>query len=152
MLHLFFCWPCAGYPAGKAQHKSAGEYVAVRRGKAFCLLTWGLSSSGGGFRGRESFPKAHIHSAISFTFSPWHKQQPNAQKMPSLLVILVLVICTLCTLRAIYTCTKCCWDGSFLCLLCKERVTEGTWESHRRKCAAENDWYIEQLPKSEVSL
>ena len=41
---------------------------------------------------------------------------------------------------------------SFLPLLGKEKVTKRTWEEHRDKCSSENEWFLETLPKSEVSL
>ena len=38
------------------------------------------------------------------------------------------------------------------CILCKEKVTQESWEGHRSDCARENEWFIETLPKSEVRL
>ena len=43
-----------------------------------------------------------------------------------------------------------CAPSSFHCFLCKEKVTEDTFDAHRSICAQENEWYIDQLPKSEV--
>ena len=48
---------------------------------------------------------------------------------------------------------KCCdytKQGSIQCFLCKDEVSVLTWDSHRGTCASENDWFIQQLPKSRV--
>ena len=38
----------------------------------------------------------------------------------------------------------------FYRFLCKEKVREEKFEAHISTCAQENEWYIHQLPKSEV--
>ena len=65
----------------------------------------------------------------------------------------ITIVCLL-GLAAIIYCISACFkedQGGFPCFLCKEKVTEETWEQHRRDCARENEWFIEGLPKSEVS-
>ena len=66
----------------------------------------------------------------------------------------LIVIAFLGSFVIVYLIIACCCGDDhegFPCFLCKEKVTEKTWDQHRQDCARENEWFIEGLPKSEVS-
>ena len=76
--------------------------------------------------------------------------------MCSILILIVgialiygLLACCACDIIKLSFMKK---SKNITCILCKEEVTQESWEGHRSDCARENEWFIETLPKSEVIL